>query len=536
MTPRPAGHGRLTRQGPEHDRQRRAADLPALAYKQDNTAPFTTSLLDSRAVVRVTRIARTESVPILLVGLFAIIVAANLGLFVTTDTWLALVSGREIATSGLPETDVLTVWSAGEPWVDQQWLGQVVLYGLHSLGGLRLVALLHALLVVTPFATAVAITRRRGASVRSTAAIGVLAIECMVVGANIRTQSFAFGLFVVVLWLLASDQRAPSNRVFWTVPILVAWSNLHGSVVLGAALVSLAGVLSVYAACRLPRGLRRPLLQRSLLLVILALSSVFVSPYAASLPSYYESTLFNSQLRTLAVEWGPPPPSVVWSPFFILAGVVLVVLGRAGSRLTAFERIALVGTLVMALTAYRNLAWFGLTAVMFVPSAVRTTSRADKTPPPIAAVVSGLVGVAVVAIGVVSLAGLDTTVRERFPPAVVEIVARAAERDPKLQIYADIRYADWLLWYRPQLSGRILFDARFELLSATELRGIASFAGQIGADWRDAAGTAQLLVLEPKERPLDILPTTPAVLLRAREARALYVGPEVSVILRGSNK
>ena len=483
---------------------------------------------------RVTRIARAEGVPILVVGLFAIIVVANLGLFVTTDTWLAFVSGREIATSGLPQTDVLTVWSAGEQWVDQQWLGQLVLYGLQSLGGMTLVALLHTLLVVAPFTAAVAIARRREASVRSTAAIGVLAIEpCLVVGANIRTQSFAFGLFVVVLWLLASDQRAPSKRVFWAIPVLMVWSNLHGSVVLGAALVSLAGVLSVYGACRVPRGPRWPVLQRSMLLVMLAVGAIFASPYATSLPGYYESTLFNAQFRTLVVEWRPPAPSLALSPFFILAGVVLAALGRAGSRLTSFERIALVSTLVMALTASRNLAWFGLSAVMFIPPAMGATSETDRTPPPIAAVVSGLIGLAVVAIVLVSLTGLSTKVWERFPPAVIDVVARAAGRDPTLQIYADTRYADWLLWHRPELSGRILFDARFELLSSAELRRLVRFAGQVGADWRDAAGPARLFVLEPKKRPLDILPTTPSVLLRAEGARNLYADPEASVVLLG---
>ena len=37
---------------------------------------------------------------------------------------------------------------------------------------------------------------------------------------------------------------------------------------------------------------------------------------------------------------------------------------------------------------------------------------------------------------------------------------------------ADDRHADWLLWLRPELAGRIAYDVRFELFSAAELERI----------------------------------------------------------------
>ncbi len=33
---------------------------------------------------------------------------------------------------GLPRRDTLTIVSEGRHWIDQQWLGQLALYGLHT--------------------------------------------------------------------------------------------------------------------------------------------------------------------------------------------------------------------------------------------------------------------------------------------------------------------------------------------------------------------------------------------------------------------
>src|SRR6185312_8153224 len=71
-------------------------------------------------------------------------------------------------------------------------------------------------------------------------------------GASVmRPQSFTYLLFVVVLELVLRDERRPSRRIYLAFPVLALWANLHGSVVLGAALVSLYGALG------LVRGLPR---------------------------------------------------------------------------------------------------------------------------------------------------------------------------------------------------------------------------------------------------------------------------------------
>jgi hypothetical protein len=69
---------------------------------------------------------------------------------------------------------------------------------------------------------------------------------------SIRTQGFAYPLFVATVWLLASEARSTvrSRRVYWVFPLLLVWANLHGSVTLGV------GVACVYGLTLLVTGLR----------------------------------------------------------------------------------------------------------------------------------------------------------------------------------------------------------------------------------------------------------------------------------------
>ena len=77
------------------------------------------------------------------VAFWFLLVIVTLPLHLVQDSWLALVSGREVAQHGLPRHDSLTVWTAGDRWIDQQWLGQLVYYGLARLGGMRAVLLVR---------------------------------------------------------------------------------------------------------------------------------------------------------------------------------------------------------------------------------------------------------------------------------------------------------------------------------------------------------------------------------------------------------
>ena len=84
------------------------------------------------------RIAEEEYIlVVLLAGFGLIFLLVFPPALIVNDSWLNLMAGREVVENGLPSRDEITVYGLGATWTDQQWLAQVFMYGVYSLGGLR---------------------------------------------------------------------------------------------------------------------------------------------------------------------------------------------------------------------------------------------------------------------------------------------------------------------------------------------------------------------------------------------------------------
>jgi hypothetical protein len=451
------------------------------------SAPVATGAdLLGRARLAVAPFVAREALPLAALALQAALVAAVLPFTVVQDTWLALVAGREVAASGLPSTDTLTVLGAGAEWVDQQWLGQLALYGLHSLGGFQLALVAHAVLLVGTLAAALVAARRLGGSPRAVAAVAAASTLLAPWAWQLRAQSLVYPLFVALLALLAGDARRPSARVLLALPLLGLWANVHGSVLIGAVLAMVAGGLALVHGRRLGA------------LLLASPLAVLASPYAAELPRYYRTLLFESDLQRYVVEWGWTAPSATTLPFYGLAAVTVWALARRSARLPWFDRVALALTLVAGVSALRSVVWFGLAAIVLLPNALSSGRTKPAVSSRAALLAAGcLVGTAAV-VAAASLPGAAGRVDRLWPASAAQVVAA----DPDARVFASERYADWLLWTRPELRGRIAFDARFEVQPPRTLEQVSAFYHREGPGWRRIADGYDVLVLEPRRKEL----------------------------------
>jgi hypothetical protein len=471
-----------------------------------------------------------ESLPVTVFGLFVCGLIVRLPDQLRQDGWLALVSGRVVANSGLPTTDTLTAWTAHLQWVDQQWLAQLLLYRLASAGNLRLVMLVHVGLLACAMAAALLAARWRGGSARTVGLVAAPALVVILMSAQMRAQSLAYPLFVAVTWLLIADARASSRRVLLVLPILVLWANIHGSVVLGAVLTTVAGVLVVVRALRKTANASNALLLRGALLSVAPCLCVFASPYGSSLFHYYGSTAFNSSFGRIVSEWQHSWPSLLTLPFYVLAGLGVWLLLRNRRAVTTFEQVALLLLFLAGVAALRNMVWFSFFALIVLPLPLGkrlrdvrgNESRTVKT------------ALAAAAIAAVSVAGAAAASRPDswltssvYPAAAANAVGAAAASDPTARIYSDVRFADWLLWTKPELAGRIAYDARFELLSSAELEQLYRLQNRLTPQWTAAVADHRLVVLSRGQGA-----ATARALLSENGVRPIYRDSSVVVLLR----
>jgi hypothetical protein len=427
--------------------------------------------------------SRRRPLPLLVfvVALVGVVVLGLAPYEIAPDTWLLLVAGREIATGGLPSHDHLVVLAHGGSWVDQQWLSQLLDYALVRVGGLKLVLLVFAAALTAAFGLSLAAARAAGASARS---ILVVALPCLIAAPwalQLRAQGLVLPLFTGLLWLLAAESRRPSARIALALLLLVLWANLHGSVVVGAALV----VLYALTAFRRRRGL-------SVALLIAAPASILASPYALRLVGYYHGMVGDRLLARYNVEWQPTS----WQNgklFFVLALAAIWLIARHGTRLTLFELLAVVLLIVVALTAIRNVSLFAFALPALAPAALDDAWPAADTGVERSRLLTWLARAAVAALAltvIVVARRPQEWVLQQWPVRAADQVYATAAADAGARVFASDRYADWLLWRYPSLAGRVAYDSRVELLSERQLRALTENRAGAARDYR-------ILLLDP---------------------------------------
>jgi hypothetical protein len=415
-----------------------------------------------------------------------------------SDSWYSLIGGRVVSRTWIPHHDTLTIIGHGRTWVDQQWLAHLALYRAWVAGGWPLALLFVTALGVLGFAIAAATARLLGASARSTA---LVLIACFAVGftnTGFRAQTPAYVLFALVTLLLVTDARQPSPRVFLVFPLLAVWANVHGSVVLGAALVALRGATVAVAGIR-ARVQPRTWLLRAVALVVVPWLCTLASPYGLDLPGYYRRILDNPTLSKLITEWQPTTIRNQPQFFLLLLGACwLAFRSRGGMGL--FAQLGLLAMAAAGLMALRHMVWFCLFAAAVVPRLLDDTWAPKEAPrhPRLNVAIAGGALLGLVAVATATASHGRAWFEARYPRRAGAIVASAAASDPNLRIFADGGYADWLLFEHPELSGRVAYDVRYELLTQAELQRIYDFNAQVGTGWTREASGYRLLVLDPR--------------------------------------
>jgi hypothetical protein len=480
-----------------------------------------------RWVARATAWALDETLLFPVVAIYVISLALSLPRELFSDGWLAILGGHEVVHHGLPSHDALTIWTHGQQWVDQQWLGQLFFYGLYAAGGIKLALLGHVAAAGSAFTLAIVFARWRGASMRSVCWLSLPAMFLLIWGSwNVRAQSLAFVLFVAVVWLLIRDARAPSRGVLFVFPLLVLWANIHGTAITGALLVVLAGLTFAFERRRQPLRRWAP---RATLLCLAPVACLLASPYALSLPGYYHRMLANPGFRDYIVEWRPTAPDFQTAPFFALAFLAVWLIGRQGSRLLRIEKIFIGLTIVMGLQSLRGVVWFAVIVLMLVPTALDGALKANTSAMRFGLLNRALVAVSITGI-VASLGGVaakpSSWFEHAYPQAALAAVTKAEKANPQVRVFADEQYSDWLLLRRPELRGRVAYDARFELFSGDQLRKLVDVRRQVDG-WQKVVAPYGLFVLKKSAEG-----KLAAGLLRFPGARALYRGHGLIVIAR----
>jgi hypothetical protein len=348
---------------------------------------------------------------------------------------------------------------------------------------------------------------------------------------DIRAQSFAFPLFVALLALILGhmSKRDPSWELAAALALLVVWANVHGTVLMGAALLVLYCAIRGVGAARARRGRALALYATTGVAAALAFAA---GPYGFSAASYYGSLIGNGVVAGHILEWSPPSLGYVVSyGFFAILLLVVASVGYARGRSVRMEpaELAIVASLgLLAAQGVRYQVWFVIAGVSCAAVAFATAAR--RKPPPLPARSVLLLVVAAIAFAAVAAATLRATPQRRFermaPRRAIAATAAYAAAHPHARILADDLSSSALLWLAPATAGRVGFDARLEQFRPAELRRWFDYLGVDGPDWFRVTRGYDVLLASSTNRRLA------AHLQKLRGWTRIYRGADGVVVVR----
>jgi len=431
----------------------------------------------------------------------AIVFAITVGKGVRdSDYFWHVAAGRFMAQTGsVPSTDPFSFTWNGQPWTPHEWLTELMIHTLTSavgeVGALVVFALIPG---ATLLILAWMLARMR---VRAIAQAPVLSLTALIIApyATLRPQALSWLLLAVTLALLASVTAQSGRRLIWLLPLLAAWSNLHGLYVVAI------GVVGAYALFTLMG--RTPLAPRrewALGAVGLAVVGVMATP-AGPLGVLY--------LLRYSQEWGLAHIQEWQSPNFhepahwpLLALVVALILNGGRATPGWLQLVAYVGT-VMALVALRN---GPVAAVLATPTMalgledrIRSRWGAHRVAAPRIAVGRRMLEVVT---GILVVAGsfviflppaLSTTPGEQqraagYPTAAADLLV---SQHPHVRVVAEYGWGGYLIYRLYDGGGRVFVDGRNDMYAEEILDDYTSIvsADEGWSELVDAYGADALL-------------------------------------------
>ncbi len=282
------------------------------------------------------------------------------------DIWWHLRTGQLILQNhAVFHTDPFSFTKFGQPWVNQEWLSEVIMALLYRAAGWSGIIVFFAAITSSSF---MLVYLRCAGRPYLAAACAIWAAFCSAPAWGARPQIFS--LLLASLFLLLLERSATNPKVLWyTPPLMLLWVNLHAGYAIGIAfmiLFLLGDVLDIALGLELWSKIRR---RFSILLVSCAASLAVVplNPYGFRMYWYPLQTVDSPAMQNYISEWMSPNfHRGMYLPALLMILALLALAAVSSRRLRPTEILLLAFTLWAALHSARHVPIFALVAAPLI--------------------------------------------------------------------------------------------------------------------------------------------------------------------------
>lgn len=309
---------------------------------------------------------RQVFVAILALGLFTM---AARGM-ADPDAWWHLRTGQLILQNhGLFHADPFSFTRFGQPWINHEWLSDVLLFGLYRIVGIGGLIVIFAAIIAASF---LLIYVRSAGRPYLAALMTLWGAVASASTWGVRPQMFSLLLASVFLLLLEASEHRP-GLLWWTAPLMLLWVNLHAGYPIGLVFVGLFLAGEALEAAIRPEPWQHfaPRLKQLAAAFATCLALVVVNPYGWRIYLYPFETLHSAAMQRFIQEWFSPnfhdPASL---PLLLMLLVLIAGAAFSPRHLRPLNLLLLLVTIPAALRSLRHIPILMLVMVPVVADLV----------------------------------------------------------------------------------------------------------------------------------------------------------------------
>lgn len=405
--------------------------------------------------------------------------------------WHIVVGEKMLDSREVIRIDPFSCAPPGQPWIAQSWLAECIMAALYRAGGFDTLSMATATVFAAFIAWMVQRMTHRGVHPLVATFLASLAL----IGTSLQFLARPLIASLVLLgWTYGrlcdyEAGRIPLRSLFWLLPVFVLWTNLHGGMLAGEAILGMA-VAGWGAAKLLFRDPRLPGAGEWFVLVALVVgcaATSLVNPYGVELP--YE-WIWLASSPVLSRYISEHFPLQLWSPAGVVnltiaalyLGALIGILPRR-PRVTWFIPLF---WLVAAVMRARHVTMFSVTAaialaemlpeVRWVHWLIRHGSRLLRPRPPITsqpgfrpwAVPAALVAVCFVlqttgvSVPIFGHGWGGSRLAKHYPLELLPEMHRYSQMgSAETRIFNEYNFNGFLIFYAPEI--KVFIDGRCEL-------------------------------------------------------------------------
>jgi len=386
------------------------------------------------------------------------------------DVWWHLRTGQMMLQNhSLLHTDPYSFTRFEQPWVNHEWLSEILIFSLYRVCGFSGLIVGFAVVIA---ATQLLVFMRCPGRPYLAALMTLWGAVASAPSWGVRPQMFSLLLGSIYLALLEAADTRP-HLLWWTAPLMLLWVNLHAGYPIGLAFLALVllGEALEVAVRPGPWTQSAGRLKNLALAFAVCLALVAVNPNGLRIYSYSFETLRSPAMQKFIQEWFSPDfHDPMYLPLLLMLLALIAGLAFSPRRPRPRDLVLLLATVPAALRSMRHIPILVLVLVPVLAGlaeawlrqrgAGRFLQAGQSRPSQRIVVTNALVLASVVAFALLRVRQVTTmqgeTEARHFPQAAAAFLSRERPPGPILNHYSFGGYFIWKLYpqYRVFTDGR----------------------------------------------------------------------------------